>query len=84
MTPDKRREHDKKIMDAVLKREREGWSRVSLLTIQYVHPSGFGFCTQIQGQWEWIAHPAGQDRKQGVRTLMESAMRDVENEVNQA
>ena len=84
MTPDQKRAHDKQIMGAILKREREGWSRVSPLTFQYVHPSGYGFITSIQGQWEWVADPAGQDRKKGARMLMESAMQDVQNAVNPA
>ena len=73
---------DKQMMEAVLKREREGWSRVSPMVLQYVRPTGYGFVTHIRGQWEWIADRAGQPRKQGVRQLLESAMSDVQKVIN--
>lgn len=73
---------DKEMLGAILKQEREGWTRISPMVLQYVRPTGCGFVTRIRGQWEWLADRAGQDRVSGTRQLLESAMNDVEQTIN--
>lgn len=75
---------DKKVMDAVLAREHKGWSKVSATTFQYCVESGYGFVSYVRGQWQWIAHPAGEHRETGTCTLREAAQLAVQNAVNQA
>jgi len=73
---------EKQAMEAVLKVEREGWTRITTTMLQYVRPTGYGFVTRIRGQWEWFADRVGQPRVSGNRQLLESAINDVEQEIN--
>jgi len=73
---------DKGMMDAVLKTNKEGWTKLTNTTWQYVRPSGNGFITFIMGNWKWMANPNGQPRVEGSCKLIESAMQAVQNEIN--
>lgn len=73
---------DKQMMEAVLSKEREGWTRLSSTGLQYVRPTGYGFVTYVRGEWCWLADRVGQPRKQGKCTLLEAAMAGVQQEIN--
>jgi len=75
---------DKEAMEALLKKERSGWTRISPLTLQYVSPHGYGFVTNVDNEWKWIAHPNGQDRMDGTASILQTATETVQNKVNAA
>ena len=77
-----RRKRDEQMMKAVLHQEREGWTRISSTCLQYVRPTGCGFVTLVRKEWKWLADRNGEPRKQGTRTLLESAMLDVTQIIN--
>ena len=73
---------DKQMMEAVMAKEHQGWTRISSGTLQYIHPNGSGFVMLVRGEWRWITERVGEPRKEGVRTLLESALQDVQNIIN--
>ena len=75
---------DKEMMEAVMKRERKGWTRLTALTLQYVAPSGYGFVTWADNEWKWVAAPNGQPQKKGTASILQTATTAVENRVNAA
>jgi hypothetical protein len=77
-----RKKRDAEMMEAVLKQEKEGWSRISSTTLQFIRPTGHGFVLFVRGQWEWMADRNGTPRETGTCSLLEAAMQEVQNVIN--
>ena len=80
--PKERLKDDTDMMTAVMKGHKEGWTQITAKSIQYIRPTGYGFVAEIKGQYGWLAQHNGQARREGICTLIESAMQAVQNEVN--
>jgi hypothetical protein len=79
---DDKRKDDAEMMEAVLKDERKGWTRISSTSLQYCAETGYGFVVFVRKEWNWLADRNGCPRKEGKCSLLESAMSEVQNVVN--
>lgn len=84
---------DEEMMEAVLKAGKdgsdptlkEGWSRLSPFTLQFIHPQGKGyaFVTNVQNEWRFIIQPNGEAKIEGKAQILQTATKRVEEALSQ-
>lgn len=81
------------MMDAILQAGKEGkdrtlqpgWTRLTNLTLQFIHPkgTGYGFVTWINNEWVYVIAPNGQEQIKDKAAILQTATSKVESVLSQ-
>lgn len=83
------KQRDEEMMDALITAGREGadatvkpgWSRLTALTLQFIHPkgTGYGFVTWVNNEWTYVIAPNGQAQIKGTAAILQTATSKIES-----